>query len=165
MILIALGANLDSPAGTPAETITSALAALERNGVKIVTVSAFYGTPAWPDPTDPPFVNAVARVETAHSPDKLMQVLHKIECAYGRTRSAKYAPRTLDIDLIDYQARMEEGPPTLPHPRMAERAFVLIPLSEVASDWRHPATRRSVVDLIAALPKESRATVVRLAHG
>jgi 2-amino-4-hydroxy-6-hydroxymethyldihydropteridine diphosphokinase len=165
MIVIALGANLDSPAGPPAETIASALDAMGRNGVKIEAVSAFYATLAWPDPADPPFVNAVIRVDTAHSPDKLMQVLHKIEWAFGRTRSGRNAPRTLDLDLIDYQGRMEEGPPTLPHPRMAERAFVLIPLSDVASDWRHPVTGRSVADLIAALPEESRAAVVRLARG
>jgi 2-amino-4-hydroxy-6-hydroxymethyldihydropteridine diphosphokinase len=165
MIVIALGANLDSPAGPPAATLTAALGALAQNGVKIEAVSAFYATPAWPDPADPPFVNAVARVDTAHSPDKLMQVLHKIELAFGRTRGAKNAPRTLDLDLIDYQGRVEEGPPTLPHPRMAERAFVLIPLSDVAPGWRHPATGRSVADLIAALPEESRTAVVRLTPG
>ena len=163
MIAIALGANLASPAGPPAETIAAALDALNRNGVKIEAVSALYATPAWPDPADPSFANAVARVDTAYSPVELMQVLHKIESAFGRTRGAKNAPRTLDLDLIDYHGRVEEGPPTLPHPRMAQRAFVLIPLSDVAPGWRHPATGRSVADLIAALPKESRAGVVRLA--
>ena len=162
MILIALGANLNSTAGTPAETIASALLALGRNGVKIEAVSAFYATSAWPDPADPPYVNAVARIDTAYSPEELMQVLHKIESMYGRTRGTKNAPRTLDLDLLDYRARVEKGPPTLPHPRLAERAFVLIPLSDVAPSWRHPVTGRSVVDLIAALPEESSAAVVRL---
>jgi 2-amino-4-hydroxy-6-hydroxymethyldihydropteridine diphosphokinase len=162
MIVIALGANLDSPVGPPAKTIAAALDALTRDGVKIEAVSAFYTTPAWPDPSDPPFDNAVIRVDTAHSPALLMEILHKIESAYGRTRSEKNAPRTLDLDLIDYQGRVEEGPPILPHPRMAERAFVLIPLADVAPGWRHPVTGRSVAELIAALPQESRATVVRL---
>jgi len=80
------------------------------------------------------------RVATAHSPAELMEILHKIESAYGRTRSAKNAPRTLDLDLIDYHGRVEEGPPVLPHPRMAERGFVLIPLADIAPEWRHPAT-------------------------
>ena len=164
MILIALGANLNSPVGPPAATIAAALGALAQRGVKIEAVSAFFATPAWPDPSDPPFVNAVIRVDTAHSPAKLMDILHTIESVYGRTRSAKNAPRTLDLDLIDYDDRVEEGPPLLPHPRLAERAFVLIPLSDVAPEWRHPVTGLSVAELIAALPEESRAAVVRLAQ-
>jgi 2-amino-4-hydroxy-6-hydroxymethyldihydropteridine diphosphokinase len=163
MILIALGANLVSPVGPPAATITAALDALAQNGVKIEAVSAFYATPAWPDPSAPPYVNAVARVGSALMPAALMEILHQIESAYGRTRGEKNAPRTLDLDLIDYHGRVEEGPPTLPHPRAEERAFVLIPLSGVAPGWRHPVTRHSVEELIAALPEESRAAVVRVA--
>jgi len=163
MIVIALGASLASPAGPPARTIEAALRELARNGVKIEAVSALYKTPAWPDPSDPPFDNAVTRVDTAHSPTELMDILHKIESLYGRTRGARNAPRTLDLDLIDYHGRVEEGPPALPHPRMAERAFVLIPLSDVAPEWRHPASGRSVGELIAALPQESRRAVVRSA--
>lgn len=163
MIVIAVGANLDSPAGPPAATITAALDALAQNGVEIEAVSAFFATPAWPHPSDPPYVNAVILVDTAYSPAALMGILHKIESVYGRTRSEKNAPRTLDLDLIDYQGRVEEGPPTLPHPRLSERAFVLIPLSDIAPDWRHPITGRSIAELIAALPEESRVAVVRLA--
>ena len=162
MILIALGANLDSPAGPPAATIAAALGELAQRGVKIEAVSALFATPAWPDPSDPSFVNAITRVDTAHSPAELMEILHKIESAYGRTRSAKNAPRTLDLDLIDYHGRVEEGPPVLPHPRMAERGFVLIPLADIAPEWRHPATGLSVAELIAALPEDSRGGVVRL---
>ena len=165
MIVIALGANLTSPVGPPAATIAAALDALAQNGVEIEAVSAFFATPAWPDPSDPPYVNAVARVGSAHRPAALMQILHKIESVYGRTRSAKNAPRTLDLDLIDYHGRVEQGPPALPHPRMAQRAFVLIPLFDVAPDWRHPLTELSIAELIAALPEESRAAVVRLAPG
>jgi 2-amino-4-hydroxy-6-hydroxymethyldihydropteridine diphosphokinase len=94
-----------------------------------------------------------------------MDILHRIESDYGRTRSAKRnAPRTLDLDLIDYDGRVEEGPPLLPHPRLADRAFVLIPLSDIAPDWRHPVTGHSVTELVAALREESRAAVVRLAQ-
>ena len=165
MIVIALGANLDSPAGPPAVTIAAALDTLAKNGVEIEAVSAFFATPAWPDPAAPPFVNAIIRVVTAHMPAALMEILHKIESAYGRRRGEKNAPRTLDLDLIDYHGRVEEGPPTLPHPRMADRAFVLIPLSDVAPEWRHPVTGRSVTELIDALPEESRVAVVRLQPG
>ncbi len=162
MIVIALGANLVSPAGPPAATIAAALDALAQRGVRIDAVSALFATPAWPDPSDPPFINADIRVDTAHSPAELMAILHRIESAYGRTRSVRNAPRTLDLDLIDYHGRVQEGPPTLPHPRMAERGFVLVPLSDIAPDWRHPVTGYSVTELIAVLPEESRAAVVRL---
>ena len=159
MIVIALGANLVSPAGPPAKTIEAALGELARNGLKIEAVSALYRTPAWPDPSDPPFDNAVTRVDADLLPTELMDILHKIESLYGRTRGAKNAPRTVDLDLIDYHGRVEAGPPVLPHPRMAERAFVLIPLSEVAPEWRHPVSGRSVAELIAALPESERAAV------
>ena len=129
--------------------------------MKVAAVSPFYATPAWPDPSDPPFVNAVIRVETGLSPAALMKLLHEIESVYGRTRGAKNAPRTLDLDLIDVEGRVENGPPTLPHLRLSKRAFVLIPLADVAPGWRHPVTRRTVEELIEALPAESRASVVR----
>ena len=161
MIVIALGANLNSAVGPPAKTFASALGELARNGIRIDAVSALYKTPAWPDPADPQFDNAVAQIETAYSPRELMDILHKIELLYGRTRGAENAPRTLDIDLIDYHGRVEAGPPTLPHPRVAQRGFVLLPLSEIAPDWRHPVSGLSVVELIAALPEESRQGVVR----
>src|ERR1700684_294918 len=97
MILIALGSNLESHAGFPAQTLDAALSELARNGIGIARVSSYYVTPAWPDPSDPPFVNAVARVETHLAPHALMAVLHNTETAFGRIRSAKNAPRTLDL--------------------------------------------------------------------
>lgn len=156
MILIALGANLPSPAGEPAETLRAALKTLEPYGVTVRAASKFYATPAWPDPNDPPFVNAVAHVETTLSPAALLAALHDVETAFGRRRSERNAPRTLDLDLLDYDGRIEQGPPELPHPRMAERGFVLIPLGSIAPDWRHPITGRSVQSLIADLPQAQR---------
>jgi 2-amino-4-hydroxy-6-hydroxymethyldihydropteridine diphosphokinase len=152
MISIALGANLPSPAGAPRDTLLAALATLAENGVDIEAVSPFYATPAWPDPRDPTFVNAAALVETQLSPRALMDLLHEVETHFGRKRSAKNAPRTLDLDLLDYRGRVEEGPPVLPHPRMAERAFVLVPLADIAPQWRHPASGREIAALIAGLP-------------
>lgn len=156
MILIALGANLPSSAGEPAATLQAALAALETRGADVQAVSRFYATPAWPDPNDPPFVNAVARIETALPPRELLAVLHDVEIAFGRQRSERNAPRTLDLDLLDYEGRVEFGPPELPHPRMAQRGFVLIPLADVAPEWRHPVTGRNVQSLIADLSQEQR---------
>lgn len=151
MILIALGANLPSPAGAPAQTLRAALARLGGERVRVAAVSSFYNTKAWPDPADPPFVNAVAAVETVLPPDALLAALHEIETAFGRTRSAKNAPRTLDLDLLDYNGRVEAGPPILPHPRIAERDFVLRPLAEIAPDWRHPVSGLTAGELLSRL--------------
>jgi 2-amino-4-hydroxy-6-hydroxymethyldihydropteridine diphosphokinase len=163
MILIALGANLNSLAGTPEKTLVSALAALEGCGVECTPVSSFYRTPAWPDPADPPFVNAVAGVKTLMPPEDLMRTLHEIENRFGRTRPAKNAPRTLDLDLLDYRGVTRNGDLVLPHPRLAERAFVMIPLCEIAPSWRHPASGRTAAELLAALPEMERMQIVKIA--
>ena len=152
MIVIALGANLDSQAGPPSHTLRAALATLAERNVRILTVSPFYKARAWPDPRDPDYVNAVAIVETGLEPAALMRTMQQTETFYGRERSKRNAPRTLDLDIADYNGRIEDGPPTLPHPRLADRAFVLVPLSDVAPGWRHPVTGKSVAELIAALP-------------
>jgi 2-amino-4-hydroxy-6-hydroxymethyldihydropteridine diphosphokinase len=148
MILIALGANLPSAAGPPAETLRAALGVLAEAGVEPINISSLHETVAWPDPDDPPFVNAVAEVTTNLSPPELLRVLHKIERQFGRERSVRNAPRTLDLDLLDYDGRIDAGPPVLPHPRMHERAFVLAPLAEIAPDWRHPVSGRSATELL-----------------
>jgi 2-amino-4-hydroxy-6-hydroxymethyldihydropteridine diphosphokinase len=162
MIVIALGANLPSRAGSPRDTLNATLGELAAHGVRIADISSYYVTKAWPDPSDPPFVNAVARVETELLPRELMTLLHGIEESFGRRREKKNAPRTLDIDLIDYNSRVEPGPPQLPHPRLADRAFVLVPLAEIAPNWRHPATSRAISDLLAAFPREE-LTIQKLA--
>jgi 2-amino-4-hydroxy-6-hydroxymethyldihydropteridine diphosphokinase len=151
MIVIALGANLPSQAGAPRETLLAALKRLQQYSVHVVSVSPFFATKAWPDPGDPAFVNAVALINTELSPQELMTTLHKIETSFGRKRSAQNAPRTLDLDLIDYDGRIQDGPPVLPHPRMDSRAFVLVPLADIAPGWRHPVSGKTVEELIAAL--------------
>ena len=151
MIVIALGANLPSQSGEPRETLLSALDTLTAFGIRIFALSPFYASEAWPDPNDPPFVNAVALVDTELAPHDLLAKLHDVETSFGRRRSTKNAPRPLDLDLIDYDGRVEKGPPVLPHPRMRSRAFVLVPLADVAPGWRHPISGETVEVLIAAL--------------
>ncbi|HEX4635473.1 MAG TPA: 2-amino-4-hydroxy-6-hydroxymethyldihydropteridine diphosphokinase [Rhizomicrobium sp.] len=152
MILVALGANLPGPAGPPAQALRAALARLEERGVKIRSVSSFYETPAWPDPGQPAYVNAVAAVETTLQPVELLTLLHGVETDFGRLRSVANAPRSLDIDLLDHDGQVMTGGITLPHPRMRQRSFVLVPLKEIAPDWRHPVTGEAVTELLDRLP-------------
>jgi len=95
-------------------------------------------------------------VQTALDPVSLLEALHRIEQCFGRTRGARNAPRTLDLDLVDYEGRIEQGSPILPHPRIEGRGFVLYPLADVAPEWRHPISGKSVRELIAALPEDQR---------
>lgn len=159
MILIALGSNLSSRAGNPVETLRAALAQLATGGVVSIAVSRFFRTPAWPDPRDPAFVNSVALVRTELPPRDLIARLHETEAAFGRVRSDRNAPRPLDLDILDYDGRVEDGPPMLPHPRIEGRAFVLVPLQEVAPAWRHPVSGKSVRELLAAIPEADRDAV------
>jgi 2-amino-4-hydroxy-6-hydroxymethyldihydropteridine diphosphokinase len=154
MILIGLGANLESPRhGPPAATLEAALVALADAGMKIAARSRWWRSAPVPVSDQPWFVNGVARVETTLDPVRLLALLHEVEADFGRVRSVPNAPRVLDLDLLDHDGLVRgDGRLVLPHPRMHERAFVLLPLGDIAPDWRHPVSGLSLADLIAALP-------------
>ncbi|SOD94351.1 2-amino-4-hydroxy-6-hydroxymethyldihydropteridine diphosphokinase [Caenispirillum bisanense] len=153
-ILVALGANLPSRFGGPMDTLRAALAALSERGVAVAACSAFYRTPPWPPGSDQPdYVNAVARVTTALGPVELLACLHSVEADFGRVRSVANAARPLDLDLVAHGAVVMDGNVVVPHPRLADRAFVLLPLRDVAPDWVDPRTGRALPDLLAALPR------------
>jgi 2-amino-4-hydroxy-6-hydroxymethyldihydropteridine diphosphokinase len=158
MILIGLGANLPSSVGPPIDTLEAALRTLGDAGVNIAARSRWYRTAPVPASDQPWFVNGVARIETSLEPIELLALLKRIERQFGRRRGIRNAARTLDLDILDYEGKVDKGPElTLPHPRMQERAFVLLPLAEVAPDWRHPKSRQGVATLIAALPAGQKA--------
>ncbi len=153
-ILVALGANLPTDIGMPRDTLASAIRRLDALGVKVERQSRFYTSPAWPPSSQPDYVNAVVLVRTDLPAPALLDLLLRIEGEFGRVRSERNAARTLDLDLIAYGdqvVRAPDGSLELPHPRLAERPFVLLPISDVAPDWVHPVTGQTVDAMLARL--------------
>ena len=152
MILIAIGSNISGPWGTPQQNVQHALQALNKDGLKLVMASRLMLTAPFGNPNQPPFVNAVARIETHLPPLALLQKLHAIERKAGRRRAMRWGPRTLDLDIIDYHGLIRpSGNLILPHPGIAERIFVLKPIAELALQWRHPASHLSAKDMLRKL--------------
>ena len=154
MILIGLGANLDSPAGSPRKTCTAALKQLEQVGVITLRRSPWYETEPVPASGQLWFVNAVAELETDYNPRKLLDLLHAVEQEFQRVRAAPNGARTLDLDLLAYGEMIrgtDISPPILPHPRLHQRAFVLLPLCDIAPAWRHPTLGVTAVELARKL--------------
>jgi 2-amino-4-hydroxy-6-hydroxymethyldihydropteridine diphosphokinase len=154
-ILVALGANLPSPIhGPPLATLEAAVGALAAAGLEIRARSGWWESPPVPVSDQPWYVNGVVEIGTRLGPEALLAKLHEIEAAFGRVRGLRNAARVLDLDLLAYGSMLRDGPepPLLPHPRLAERGFVLRPLAQIRPDWRHPVSGLSVRELIARLP-------------
>lgn len=163
MILLGLGANLPSAThGQPEATLAAALAALAAEGVTVDRLSPWYRSAPVPAGDQPWYVNGVAAVTTRLAPAELLELLHRVERRFGRVRRDRNEPRVLDLDLLDYDGLVQDsGQAVLPHPRLHERAFVLLPLRDVAPHWRHPILGRSVDKLVAALPPGQRVERLR----
>ncbi len=156
---LGLGANL----GDRRANLRTAVDALRAHG-ELVAVSALYETEPVGYLNQPPFLNAVIVLETPLTPTDLLEAGLRIERELGRERSFRNAPRSLDIDLLLYDGQVLDDPALrLPHPRLHERAFVLVPLVEIAPALRHPSRDRAMAELLAALGDTS--TAVRRVSG
>ncbi|MFA9432565.1 2-amino-4-hydroxy-6-hydroxymethyldihydropteridine diphosphokinase [Egicoccus sp. AB-alg2] len=167
-VLLGLGANV----GDRLETLAAAVHAIDDlDGVAVEDVSAVYETPPWPPPDDPrsvtqePYYNLVVKAVTNLAPHALLAETQLLERAFGRDRAreARWGPRTLDIDLLLFGDRQIDTPDlVVPHPRIAERAFVLVPLLELLPGGALPDGRRLTGLLAALAPIEGIELVVRL---
>lgn len=156
-IYLSLGSNV----GERGLNIDHALSRLADAGVRITRLSSLYRT----EPVDAPpqqwFINCAVEAETALMPKQLLRVIREIEHELGRKRTVARGPRTIDIDILLYGGSLiSTGELEIPHPRMAERRFVLVPLAEIAPAVRHPVFHRSAEELLAMTADRSQ--VVRL---
>jgi 2-amino-4-hydroxy-6-hydroxymethyldihydropteridine diphosphokinase len=144
VIAVGLGGNL----GNPAHTFNLALDVLSQEPQwHLQKVSSFYKTPAF-GPPQPDYLNACALFEVRPAPHMVLRALQAVENQFGRGREIHWGPRTLDLDLLFYdQWVLNTADLTLPHPFMAERGSVLVPLAEIIPDWLHPQKQQTVLEL------------------
>ena len=163
MIVIGLGANLWSARyGDPRAACEAALDALRASGLDVGRRSRWYRSAPVPPSGQPWFVNGVAEIEPGLSASALLAALHRTERDMGRERRVRNEARVIDLDLLIYVDRLSRPgeTPVLPHPRLAERAFVLLPLAELVPAWRHPGSGRSVAEMIRRLPPDRTAEAI-----
>jgi len=160
--------------------LRAALSLLKEENIAVQAVSRFYSTPAFPAGSGPDYVNAAAMTVTSLAADDILPRLNMIEDRLGRRRKRRWEARVIDLDLIAVgdlvlpdaathdrwrglspEAKEREAPDRLilPHPRMQERAFVLVPMAEIVPEWRHPLIGKSVREMLADLPVAERADV------
>ncbi|AGI66051.1 putative 2-amino-4-hydroxy-6-hydroxymethyldihydropteridine pyrophosphokinase [Octadecabacter antarcticus 307] len=179
LVLVAMGGNAPSHVGDPHATILSALTSM-RMTFGDVAISNFYQTPSFPAGSDPDFINAACAFHSALSAPDTLAALHQIEADFGRERRLRWGQRTLDLDLIAHgdkvlpdmatqnywrtlppERQKNQTPDALivPHPRVQDRAFVLVPLADVAADWVHPLLGQKVTEMLSRLPASERADI------
>ncbi|MBV1925745.1 MAG: 2-amino-4-hydroxy-6-hydroxymethyldihydropteridine diphosphokinase [Rhodobacteraceae bacterium] len=178
--LIAIGSNLPTSVGDSAQTLGHAIHSLSDSGITLTAISRFFRTPFFPSKVAPDFVNAAILVTSNQNPAGLLAELHRIEQEFGRLRVQRWGSRKLDLDLLAVgqtvlpdtstqrhwmnmspAAQQHQAPDqlVLPHPRLQDRAFVLVPLSDIAPDWIHPVLCKTVSQMCSDLPAEDVAAV------
>ena len=177
---VLLGSNATFALKESAKLVRDALGCFSERGLRITSLSRYYSTACFPAGAGPDFINVAAELEVDEPAEVVLQKLHDIEHEFGRERPSRWAQRTLDIDLIAYgdcitpdretfehwmnlplDEQMKQAPDQLilPHPRVQDRGFALIPLSDVAPDWRHPVLGKSIKEMADALSEEAKKEV------
>ncbi len=175
--LVAFGGNVASSFGNPAETMLAALKFMEDDGIRIGAKSRIFRSESYPNPKDPEYANGVIAVSDGRSPAEFLAKIHDVEAYFGRQRISRWGKRTLDLDVLscgdlvlpdveiwrkwhdlplDRQTSDTPDQLILPHPRLQDRAFVLVPLMDVAPDWVHPVLGKTVRQLHDDLPEKVR---------
>jgi 2-amino-4-hydroxy-6-hydroxymethyldihydropteridine diphosphokinase len=159
-VFIGFGSNQ----GDSVDICNGAIAMLRENSqIEIEEVSSFYRTKPEGLENQPWFVNGVIKCATELEPEELLRFLREVENHFGRVRRERWGPRTLDLDILTYGDRiLNHDDLTIPHPRLHERRFVLVPLQEIAPDWRHPLLLASAESLLQQLAGEADNRVLRM---
>ncbi len=180
---MAFGSNLETDQGSGESLYQLVVADVNSCNIKIESVSPLFCTPAYPAGSGPAFVNGAFSLRTSLDPVELLENLHKVERAYGRERSLRWGPRTVDLDLIFFNDAIlpnleiwnawanlsdDEAQKTapeeliVPHPRAHRRGFVLGPIREIQREFVHPVLHRTVQEIWQGLSEEERAEIQRL---
>ena len=167
MILLGLGSNLSSSFGDRFKNIDLAISYLKRYEIRLIKKSSYYETPSYPNKENPKFINVIIGVKTHLNPTDLASVLIFIEEMLERKREKKNDPRTCDIDIIDYNNQIinfkyKNLNFTVPHKDLIHRNFVLFPLQEISSEWKHPKTKDHISVLIDRLSNEDKKSILKI---
>ena len=179
--LIALGSNIGLAKSQPIDIVKGATVELSKSGITLKSLSRFYETPAYPKGSGPNFVNSVVKAEANYSARTILQKLHKIEQKFERRRNSRWSARTLDLDLLALEEQVfpsrevfqhwcdlplsEQKKKTpsellLPHPRIQDRAFVLLPLLDIDPKWLHPILNKTALQLYTELPEQTKKNIM-----
>ena len=179
--LIALGSNIGLGKMLPLEIIKRAIVELVKSDINLLSLSRFYETPAYPEGSGPNFINCVVKAEANYPSQEMLQKLHQIEEKFERQRVYRWGARTLDLDLLalkgqvlpsrkifqkwfdlplSQQKKKIPSELVLPHPRIQDRAFVLLPLLDIEPSWTHPMLNKTVVQLYAELPQQAKKNIL-----
>ncbi len=155
-VYLSIGSNL----GNRLHFLEKSKYLLEAQNVKIVKTSSYYESESWPDPSFPKFINSVLLIKTKLNQFELFKLIKSIEKKLGRKSAPQNHPRNCDIDILDFNGKfikLNRGSINLeiPHPRMHNRNFVLMPLFEVCKNWSHPKLKKNIVKLLSNLKKKN----------
>ena len=179
MIFLSFGSNLASPDGATNrfENIDTAINTLDTHGFIPTNKSSYYETPSYPDQKNPKFINVVISVKELipqesgeGTLESLICMIDLIENMYGRKRDKKNEPRSIDIDIIDFNGKVMDYKTSdsktikIPHERMALRNFVLFPLREIYPEWIHPITEKKIDELIDALSDDDKKSILKIKY-